>query len=98
VLGNVFDPVRAMEPGFVQQLCQDFDLQCGRYGPIEKLTVDWTENTSSITIIFVSSLSAADCIAGMNNLTCDGRQLTASYDPTYVTRVQFLVAKDNVGF
>ena len=84
ILGNVFEPSQAMVPGFLQELCKDFEIQCARYGPIEKLDASWTETSSSLTIIFVSSLSAADCIAGMNNLTCDGRQLTAAYDPTYL--------------
>ena len=71
-----------MVQGFLEQLCKDFEIQCAQYGPIEKLDVSWTQTTSKLTIIFVSSLSAADCIGGMNNLMCDGRQLTAAYDPS----------------
>ncbi len=77
---------QAMQPGFLEQLVTDFQIQCGQYGPIEKLDASWTEASSTLTIVFVSSLSAADCIAGMNNLMCDGRQLSAAYDPTCVLR------------
>lgn len=84
VLLNVFDPVQAMNQLFVQQLAADFEIECSKYGPIEKLDVSWTEDESVIRIIFVSSLSAADCIVGMNNMMCDGRQLTVKYDPSYL--------------
>jgi len=84
VLLNVFEPVQAMNPQFVQQLAADFEIECSKYGPIEKLDVSWTQEESVITIIFVSSLSAADCIVGMNNMMCDGRQLTVKYDPSYL--------------
>ncbi len=90
-LKNVFAPKQVEEEGFLQQLAVDFEAQCQQYGPIEKLDITWTDDDSTVLIIFVSSLSAADCISGMNNMMFDRRQISVIAD----TSEQYIVGNDD---
>lgn len=89
VLRNVFSPTEFV-PGYqgqtaqeakesLEELEEDMATEAVRYGEVEKLIVYSRHPEGVVTVKFVSSGAAADCLSALNGRFFGGRKIAASF-------------------
>ncbi len=79
VIKNMFHPKETVAPGFVEELQEDLDGECGRLGPIEKMTVFERHPEGVVILKYGTAYAAEQCVKLMNNRFFAGRKLQCFY-------------------
>jgi hypothetical protein len=79
VIKNLFHPKETSAPGFVEELQEDLDAECGRLGPLEKMTIFERHPEGVVILKYGTAYAAEQCVKLMNNRFFAGRKLQCFY-------------------
>lgn len=77
---NLFHPREAAAtPGFFDELQEDLGEECGRLGPLEKVTIFERHPEGVVILKYATAFAAEQCVKLMNNRFFAGRKLQCFY-------------------
>jgi RNA-binding protein 39 len=88
LLKNMFDPATETDPNFDQEIKDDVEEECSKFGPVLHIYVDKTSK-GFVFVKFPQSEHAKKAIEALNGRWFAGRQVTAEYIPEAVYNQRF---------